>query len=106
MNFKSKLMFKQKDLNGGEYYKVDGKWFWRKTSTDKGVLVTMRWLHSQIKASAVGVLDWRNELARKPTVEPVVIPVDTEKLDKEPLFKTPEVPVKKVKKVKKEKPVV
>ncbi len=104
MNSKSKLMFKQKNLNGGSYYRVDGRWFWRKNPTDQGVLVTVRWLQEQIKKSVVGVLDWRNELIRKPNVEPVeqvVIPVDTEKLDKEPLFKVSEVqvvtPVKKTK---------
>ena len=72
MNFKSKLMFKQKDLNGGEYYKVDGKWFWRKTSTDKGVLVTMRWLHSQIKTSVASVV----------VEAPVVTPVKKVKKEK------------------------
>ena len=72
MNFKSKLMFKQKDLNGGEYYKVDGKWFWRKNPTDQGVLVTMRWLHSQIKASVTSVV----------VEAPVVTPVKKVKKEK------------------------
>ena len=45
---KSKLFAQFKELYGGEYYRKDGRNFWRKTPNDQGVIVSSGFIINMI----------------------------------------------------------
>ena len=48
MNYKTKMMVKHKRLYGGEYYKENGKWYWKKNPEDVGILVSSGWVIKRV----------------------------------------------------------
>ena len=89
MNYKGKMMLKYKTLYGGDYHKENGKWYWKKTPQESGILVTSGWIIDRIK---------RYKPEQLPTIE-IQTPVET------PLT-VPAKPVKKSTPKKKKEVVV
>jgi len=48
MNYKTKMMIKHKKLYGGEYYKDNGKWYWKKNPEEQGILVSSGWIIKRV----------------------------------------------------------
>lgn len=42
------MMIKHKKLYGGEYYKDNGKWYWKKSPEEKGILVSSGWIIKRV----------------------------------------------------------
>jgi hypothetical protein len=48
MNYKTKMMIQHKKLYGGDYYKDNGRWYWKKNPEDTGTLVTSGWVINRV----------------------------------------------------------